>query len=60
MRLSKDVSGIITSAFGDPALADLRSKTGVAVVGIAEPAMLEASENGRRFGIATSTLHWSP
>jgi len=53
--LAKDVAGIITSAFGDPGLAELRGKVGIPVAGIAEAAMLEASENARRFGVATST-----
>jgi Asp/Glu/hydantoin racemase len=55
LRLAKDVSGIIISAFGDPGLADLRNKLGIPVVGIAEAAMLEAAGNGRHFGVATST-----
>jgi allantoin racemase len=53
--LSKDVSGIIVSAFGDPGIADLRQKVSIPVVGIAEASMLEASKNGRRFGVATTT-----
>jgi allantoin racemase len=52
---SKDVSGIIISAFGDPGINDLRQMVGVPLVGIAEAAMLAASANGRRFGIATTT-----
>jgi allantoin racemase len=55
LRLAKDVCGIITSAFGDPGLAGLRSKLSIPVVGIAEAAMLEAADNGRRFAVATST-----
>jgi allantoin racemase len=51
----KDVSGIIISAFGDPGWADLRRQVGVPVVGIAEAAMLAASDKGRRFGVATTT-----
>jgi allantoin racemase len=53
--LAKDVSGIIIGAFGDPGLAELRGKVGIPVAGIAESAMLEASENAGRFGVATST-----
>jgi allantoin racemase len=52
---AKDVSGIIISAFGDPGIGDLRRAVGVPVVGIAEAAMLTASANGRRFGVATTT-----
>jgi allantoin racemase len=53
--LAKDASGIIISAFGDPGWADLRRQVGIPVVGIAEAAMLAASDNGRRFGVATTT-----
>jgi allantoin racemase len=52
---SKDFSGIIISAFGDPGINDLRQRVKIPVVGIAESAMLAASANGRRFGIATTT-----
>jgi allantoin racemase len=52
---AKVVSGIIISAFGDPGIGDLRRAVGVPVVGIAEAAMLVASANGRRFGVATTT-----
>jgi allantoin racemase len=55
LGLGKDVSGIIISAFGDPGWADLRRQASVPVVGIAEAAMLAASDNGRRFGVATTT-----
>src|SRR5262249_37396111 len=53
--LGKGASGIIISAFGDPGWADLRRQVSIPVVGIAEAAMLAASENGRRFGVATTT-----
>ncbi len=52
---AKDVSGIIISAFGDPGIDDLRRAVSIPVVGIAEAAMLTASANGRRFGVATTT-----
>jgi allantoin racemase len=55
LAVGKDVSGIIISAFGDPGWADLRRQTKVPVVGIAEAAMLAASDKGRRFGVATTT-----
>ncbi len=55
LALGKDVSGIIISAFGDPGWADLRRQVSVPVVGIAEAAMLAASDKGRRFGVATTT-----
>jgi allantoin racemase len=53
--MGKDASGIIISAFGDPGWADLRRQVSIPVVGIAEAAMLAASDNGRRFGVATTT-----
>jgi allantoin racemase len=52
---AKNASGIIISAFGDPGWADLRREVSVPVVGIAEAAMLAASDKGRRFGVATTT-----
>jgi allantoin racemase len=55
LGLGKDASGIIISAFGDPGWADLRRQMSVPVVGIAEAAMLAASDKGRRFGVATTT-----
>lgn len=48
-------AGIIVSAFGDPGLADLRRKVAIPVVGICEASMIEASQGGRRFAVATST-----
>ncbi|MCQ4632513.1 aspartate/glutamate racemase family protein [Shinella sp. CPCC 100929] len=51
----RECVGIIVSAFGDPGLAELRRKVAVPVVGICEASMIEASEGGRRFGVATST-----
>ena len=51
----RDCVGIIVSAFGDPGLAELRRKVNVPVVGICEASMIEASQGGRRFAIATST-----
>ena len=55
LSFRNDVSGIIISAFGDPGIDDLRRQVRLPVVGIAEAAMLAASENGRRFGVATTT-----
>jgi allantoin racemase len=55
LAVGKDVSGIIISAFGDPGWGDLRRQAKVPVVGIAEAAMLAASDKGRRFGVATTT-----
>jgi allantoin racemase len=55
LSLAKDAAGIIISAFGDPGIADLRRQVSIPVVGIAEAAMLAASDKGRRFGVATTT-----
>lgn len=49
-------AGIIISAFGDPGVAQVRDASWpTPVVGICEASMLEASEGGRRFGVATVT-----
>jgi Asp/Glu/hydantoin racemase len=53
-------AGIIISAFGDPGIDALREQVSVPVVGIAEAAMLAASANGRRFGVATTTPALAP
>lgn len=49
------VAAFVVGAFGDPGVEDLRARTSVPVVGIAEAAMREAGADGRRFGIATTT-----
>ncbi|MGW6536210.1 aspartate/glutamate racemase family protein [Streptomyces sp. NPDC055051] len=49
------VAALVVGAFGDPGVEDLRARTSVPVVGIAEAAMREAGADGRRFGIATTT-----
>jgi allantoin racemase len=51
----RDVDAIIVGAFGDPGLAELRDAIDMPVVGIAEASMIEAAEDGRRFGVATTT-----
>lgn len=51
----RNCAGIIVSAFGDPGLAELRRKVAIPVVGICEASMIEASQGGRKFGVATST-----
>lgn len=48
-------SGVIVSAFGDPGIEALRASTDLPVTGICEASLLEASQGGRRFGIATVT-----
>jgi len=47
--------GLIVAAFGDPGLAQVRERCRTPAVGIAESACREASADGRRFGIATTT-----
>ncbi|WP_426611136.1 aspartate/glutamate racemase family protein [Bradyrhizobium sp. McL0616] len=48
-------NGIIVAAFGDPGLAGIKAGMKLPSVGIGESSMLEAAENGRRFGVATTT-----
>ena len=50
-----DPVGVIVGAFGDPGLDPLRAMSTVPCVGLCEAAMLEASAEGRRFGVATVT-----
>lgn len=50
-----DVDAIIIGAFGNPGLQQLRSVVDVPVIGIGEASMREAAQNGRRFGVATTT-----
>ena len=52
---SGDCDGIIVAAFGDPGLARIKLTMRLPAVGIGESSMLEAAENGRRFGVATTT-----
>ncbi|MBR0961429.1 aspartate/glutamate racemase family protein [Bradyrhizobium japonicum] len=52
---SCECDGIIVSAFGDPGLAGIKAAMKLPAVGIGESAMLEVAENGRRFGVATTT-----
>ncbi len=52
---AKAAKGIIVSAFGDPGLETLRARISIPVVGLCEASMIEASRNGRKFGIATVT-----
>jgi allantoin racemase len=52
---AEPVDGIIVAAFGDPGLDELRGRIAIPAVGIAEAAMLEAGEGGRRFSVATTT-----
>ncbi|MEY9182383.1 allantoin racemase [Bradyrhizobium sp. USDA 326] len=52
---SGECDGIIVAAFGDPGLAGIKARMKLPAVGIGESSMLEAAENGRRFGVATTT-----
>ncbi|WP_031008113.1 aspartate/glutamate racemase family protein [Streptomyces sp. NRRL F-5727] len=67
------VAALVVGAFGDPGVEELRARTPLPVVGLAEAAMREAGAGARRFGIATTTpdlaaaidarvtaLGWSP
>jgi Asp/Glu/hydantoin racemase len=47
------VDGVIIAAFGDPALAKVRTILPVPVTGIAEAGMLEAGTDGRPFSVVT-------
>nr|WP_145547101.1 aspartate/glutamate racemase family protein [Variovorax boronicumulans] len=55
VRAAGRVDAIVVAAFGDPALALLRARVVVPVVGIGEASMQEAASGGRRFGVATTT-----
>jgi Asp/Glu/hydantoin racemase len=52
---AKAAQGIIVSAFGDPGLETLRTCISIPVVGLCGASMIEASREGRKFGIATVT-----
>ena len=47
--------GVIVAAFGDPGLPGIKAAMKRPAVGIGESSMLAAAENGRRFGVATTT-----
>ena len=57
LRIGRDpvADAIIVAAFGDPGVVALQAARSGPVVGIAEAALREAAQNGRRFGIATTT-----
>ncbi|CUA99637.1 aspartate/glutamate racemase family protein [Pannonibacter indicus] len=54
-HLPEGISGVITAAFGDPGLEELRAALAVPVTGIAEAGMLAAAEGRRRFCVVTTT-----
>jgi Asp/Glu/hydantoin racemase len=47
--------GIIIAAFGDPGLSGIKAAMALSAAGIGESSMLAAAEDGRRFGVATTT-----
>ena len=47
--------GIIVSAYGDPGVIHLQENLRVPVMGICEASMIDASQGGRKFGVATVT-----
>jgi Asp/Glu/hydantoin racemase len=47
--------GLIVAAYGDPGVDIARARFPATVVGIGEASMLEASANGRRFSVVTTT-----
>jgi allantoin racemase len=53
--LEPGLSGIVISAFGDPALFEARRLTTLPVTGIAEAGMAEAAAGGRPFAVVTTT-----
>ena len=55
-----NVSAIIVAAIGDPGRQELSEEVSVPVVGIGEAAILAASQDGRSFGMATSTPLLAP
>lgn len=54
-NLSGTCAGIIVSAYGDPGVAQLQQRLAVPVIGICEASMIAASENHRKFAVATVT-----
>ena len=48
-------AGVVVSGFGDPGVASLARRLVIPVTGIAEAAVAEAAEGGRRFSIVTTT-----
>lgn len=51
----QSLAALIVGAFGDPGLLQIRESLPVPCTGLAEAAILDASQGGRRFGIATTT-----
>ena len=49
------VSGLLIAGFGDPGLAELKSRVDIPVTGIAEAGIAEAAKQSRRFSIITTT-----
>lgn len=55
-----DADGILLACFGDPGLDALRAGTTVRVVGLAEAAIQQARQTGKRFAILTAGREWIP
>lgn len=53
--LERRPNGVIIAGFGDPGLERLRDRLECPVTGIAEAAMAEAAQGGRRFAVVTTT-----
>ncbi|WP_252349311.1 aspartate/glutamate racemase family protein [Ochrobactrum sp. BTU1] len=54
-REAPNYDGIIVSAYGDPGVVALQNRLAIPVIGICEASMIEAGQNGRKFGVATVT-----
>jgi Asp/Glu/hydantoin racemase len=52
--------GVMIAGFGDPGLRRLRDMLTCPVTGIAEAAMAEAAQEGRRFAVVTTTPDLAP
>ncbi len=53
--VDREPDGVVVSAFGDPGLEAARARLRCPVVGIAEAGMSEATVDGQRFSVATTT-----
>lgn len=58
--VNRQPDGLIIAAFGDPGLLRLRNLLRCPVTGIAEAAMAEAGQGGRRFAVVTTTPELAP
>ena len=58
--LPAGTDAVLLACFGDPGLAEMRARSAVPVVGLAEAAILEAVSGKRRFAIVTAGAAWVP